>query len=287
MVPKTLIKFVMRSISSVLLISFLLITGMVQAQDSSSDQRPYNLFNPTPRAALREFSIDRPDITESPVSVDPGHFQFEGDLIKWTGEDQGNGLSTISLLNGLYKIGLTHSWDLQIGFEAYNIRELEEPCENCGQGDATEKGTGNATLRLKHNFWGNDGNTRTAFGMIPYVTLLKESKQKVYGIGFPFSYGLTETLDLGAQAQFDFNPGPGGDHELSYFQTIVLGGELVGRLDFYAEGMIIFYDSNTFIAANGGLIYNISPNVKLDLAANLGLNEGTPTRVYLGLSFRI
>jgi hypothetical protein len=97
---------------------------------------------------------------------------------------------------------------------------------------------------------------------------------------------LTDKLDLGAQAQFDFFPALSGT-EMSYFQTIVLGGALVGQLDFYLEGLVTFYqDANTY-SANGGLIYNVSDNVKVDVATNLGLNEGAPTRVYLGLSFRI
>jgi hypothetical protein len=39
--------------------------------------------------------------------------------------------------------------------------------------------------------------------------------------------------------------------------------------------------------ANGGVIYNTSPNVKIDLATNIGLTDESPSRVYLGLSFRI
>lgn len=269
----------MTRILKTLTVLFVFISGFSYGQQ----QKEYTILNPTPRSEMREFSIDRPDITESPISVDPGHFQFEGDLIKWTGEDQGDGFRTISLLNGLYKIGLTHSWDLQFGFELYNINQDPE-------GNEIDKGTGNATIRLKHNFWGNDGDTKTAFGIIPYVTFLKGSTQKAYGVGFPFSYSLSDNLDLGTQAQFDFLPsstGDAADNKLSYFQTLVLGGTLIGKLDFYVEGLIIFFEGERFVAANGGFIYNISDNCKIDLATNQGLTQGTPTRAYLGLSFRI
>src|SRR5688572_5942243 len=37
----------------------------------------YHLFNPTPRAQMREMSTDRPDQTESPYTVDAGHVQVE------------------------------------------------------------------------------------------------------------------------------------------------------------------------------------------------------------------
>ena len=44
---------------------------------ASPDKSDYTLFNPTPRDRLREMSTDRPDKTESPFTVDAGHFQIE------------------------------------------------------------------------------------------------------------------------------------------------------------------------------------------------------------------
>ncbi len=135
-----------------------------------------------------------------------------------------------------------------------------------------------STVRLKHNFWGNDGESRTALGIIPYVTFLKGSTRKNVRIaGIPFSFDITENLGLGAQAQFDFLPSDTGnedDNKLSYLQTLVLGGKLIGNLDFYAEGMIIFFEQERFVSANGGFIYNVSDNVKIDIAANMGLTQG-------------
>ncbi|HET9054226.1 MAG TPA: transporter, partial [Cyclobacteriaceae bacterium] len=187
-----------------------------------------------------------------------------------------------SVMSGLYKMGLTDAWDIHIGLELYNV--YQDP-----EGNTFEKGYGNTTIRLKRNFWGNDGNTRTAFGMIPYITFPTAAvdTEIIYGIGFPFSYTLTETLGAGAQFQFDFVPVPEGGHQLSYLQTIVLGGTLAGNLDFYIEGQGNFSTDQTTYSANGGLIYNVTGNVKVDVAANLGLTDETPSRVYLGLSFRI
>lgn len=232
---------------------------------------------------MRAFSIDRPDVTETAVSVDPGHFQFEGDLIKWSKGNQGNSNRTLSFVNGLYKMGLTHSWDIHIGIELYNIYQD-------GESKTTDQGYGATTIRLKHNFWGNDRKTRTAFGMIPYVTFLSGNpldSEVIYGVGFPFLYILNDRLDLGAQPQFDFIPDEHGNHDLSFFQTIVLGGPLIGKMDFYIEGLAVFSPGGEQFLINGGLIYNVSPNIKIDIAANQGLVKEAPTRIYIGLSFRI
>lgn len=251
-------------------------------QNEPESSKSYNLFRPVPKSEMRDFSIDRPDVTESPITVDAGHFQFEGDIFRVLKANRGASYRAFGVLNGLYKMGLNHSWDIHIGLELYNI--YQDP-----EGKTFEKGYGNTTIRLKRNFWGNDGNTRTAFGMIPYITFPTSAvdTEIVYGIGFPLSYNLSKTLDAGAQFQFDFVPDAEGGHQLSYLQTFVLGGTLIGNLDFYVEGQGNFSIETTTYSANGGIIYNVTDNVKVDVAANLGLTDETPSRVFLGLSFRI
>jgi len=251
-------------------------------EKDSANVKDYHLFNPVPKNAMRDFSIDRPDVTESPISVDAGHFQFEGDMYKWTGARQGKEDRTINVFSGLYKMGLTHSWDIHIGIEMYNIYQDAD-------GNTQEKGYGNTTIRLKHNFWGNDGDTQTALGMIPYVTFPTSPVDEdiLYGLAFPFSYGLSDNLDAGAQFQFDFAPDEKGNYVMSYLQTLVLGGSLVGNFDFYVEGTGVFSQGPTIYLANGGLIYNVNNNLKIDVATNIGLVKEAPTRAYLGLSFRI
>ncbi len=256
--------------------------AVIQTHVYSQKQKGYHLFNPAPQDIMREFSIDRPDVTESPITVDAGHFQFEGDLIKWTKASGGRAARSIAFFNGLYKMGLSHSWDIHIGIELYNIYQNPDA-------EKVDEGYGTTTVRFKHNFWGNDGGTKTAFGIIPYATFTAGNpfdSDVNFGFGFPFSYALNEDYDLGAQPQLDFIYN-GIDYELSYFQTVVIGGPVVGNLDFYLEGLAVFPKGDAQFLADGGLIYNVTRNVKVDVAANVGLNKPAPTRVYIGLSFRI
>jgi hypothetical protein len=244
----------------------------------------YTLFNPVPRESMREFSLDRPDITESPITVDAGHFQFEGDIVKWVKNTQGTSEKTISIWSGLYKIGLATNWDIHVGYELYNIYQDTE-------GNKVDDGSGALFFRLKRNFWGNEGDSKTALGMIPYISFTSgkpfdKDEEIQFGVGFPFSYTLSDNLGLGAQPQIDFVPNGENGHDLSFFQTIVFGGALIGNLDFYLEALAVFANENQYLF-DGGLIYNVTPNVKIDVATNIGLNDPAPTRVYLGLSFRI
>ena len=54
------------------------------------DKSIYHLFNPTPRGLLRDLSTDRPDMTESPYTVDAGRFQIEMSFADFT-YDRENG----------------------------------------------------------------------------------------------------------------------------------------------------------------------------------------------------
>jgi hypothetical protein len=259
-----------------------LIFGFTLTTISSFCQAPYSLFNPVPKSDMRIFSIDRPDVTESPMTVDAGHFQFEGDLYKWRKIYQTNAPRTVNVMNGLYKLGLTPRWDIHLGIELYNIYQNSE-------GRTLEKGYGNTMIRLKYNFWGNDGETRSALGMIPYVILptSKLDDDASFGVGFPFSYELGEQMSAGGQFQFDFLPDGQGSYDFNYLQTIVIGGAVVGPFDYFLEGVAIFSEGPSIFSLNGGILYNISPNVKIDVATNLGLVEEAASNVFLGLSFRL
>ncbi|WP_375396658.1 hypothetical protein [uncultured Sphingomonas sp.] len=50
-------------------------TPAISVENDAIDKSQYTLFDPTPRAAMRPFSTDRPDTTESPYTVDAGIFR--------------------------------------------------------------------------------------------------------------------------------------------------------------------------------------------------------------------
>src|SRR6185436_13756478 len=50
------------------------------AMEPAPDKSGYTFSNPTPDRLLRELATDRPDVTESPFTVDAGHVQLEMDF---------------------------------------------------------------------------------------------------------------------------------------------------------------------------------------------------------------
>ena len=86
-------------------LTLILLSDSARATDRSS----YHLFNPVPSNEMRPLATDRPDRTESPYTVDPGHFQFEIDLFNQVRDAS----TTESLVGGINaKAGLTDSIDL-------------------------------------------------------------------------------------------------------------------------------------------------------------------------------
>ena len=82
----------------------------------AADKTGYSLFNPTPRELWRPMSADRPDITESPYTVDAGVIQLEMSFFDYSknGSDETWTIAPINL-----KLGLTHNMDLQLVFDPY------------------------------------------------------------------------------------------------------------------------------------------------------------------------
>ena len=106
-------------------------------------------------AALRPLSTDRPDTTESPYTVDAGHFQFEMELATWARD---GGESEFSFMELNAKAGLSDSTDLQIVLPLFTHVE------------GGEEGFGDIEMRLKWNLWGNDSGP-TALALMPFIKL--------------------------------------------------------------------------------------------------------------------
>src|SRR5262249_50220944 len=150
--------------------------GIAAGAESASGVRPqvdkstFNLFNPTPKEYLSAMDTDGPGSTESPYTVDAGHFQVEMTTVDYTYDCESfNGVTQRTeewdIATMLLKIGLLNQLDFQVLLEPYNVRYEREDGTR-----VTRRGYGDTTVRVKYNFWGNDGG-RTAFAATPSVRI--------------------------------------------------------------------------------------------------------------------
>lgn len=261
------------------------------------DKSGQHLFNPTPAAFLRELSTDRPDKTESPYTVDAGHFQLEMDLATCTwNRDTSGGADTRTEAWGVapvnLKVGLLPDVDLQLVLETWNHIRTEDRVAGKVQ---RQSGFGDVTLRLKKNFWGNDGGP-TAFALMPFAKLPTNqdglgNNSVEGGVILPFAVELPAGWGMGLMTEFDvLRDDAGSGHHASFINSVTFSHDLVGRLGGYVE---FFSEVSTETGApwvgtvDLGLTYGLTDNLQLDAGVNLGVTDSADDlNPFVGLSCR-
>lgn len=254
-------------------------TDLPETMTAPVDKQAFNLFDPTPNSLLRELRTDRPDKTESPYTVDAGHFQLEMDVVSYTrdGSEASFAIAPVNL-----KMGLLNNVDLQFIAETYNIQR-----DRAGYGDAL--------VRLKVNFWGDDGGA-TAFGIMPFVKFPTSQ----HGLGnfaveggiiFPLAIELPRDFDLGAMTEVDYirNADNSGYHQ-EFINSVTIGHAIVGKLSGYAEffsAVSTERDAEWVGSFDFGFTYELTPNVQLDAGLNIGLTRAADDiNPFVGISVR-
>jgi len=273
--------------------------GPAGLRSAAVDKHRFTLFRPTPREAMREMSTDRPDATESPITVDAGHVQVEVSLIDYARRDDAGARTTaLSVLPANVKFGLSNDVDVQLVFTPHT--RVEEGAHGsqhrvAGFSDDTQ-------IRLKINLWGNDGPHPTfgdtAFGIMPFIKLPtgagELSNDHVEGgLIFPFAAALPAAWELGVIAEFDFVfDERAGGYGIHFVHTTTTGHEVpaVAGLGFFVEylGVAPFEGGGEYQAiASGGLTYAVSEDWGIDGGGQVGLSDSADDfTIFVGTSLR-
>lgn len=239
----------------------------------------YSVFNPRPSEDLREMSTDRPDTTESPISVDAGHVQVELDLVAYGLERGPVRTSTVDVASSNLKLGLTHSTDLQLVIEPYHR-------ERSGMSSATmatTAGYGGTAVRVKHNLWGNDGGA-TAAALLPFVS--RSGGAWGAGLAIPIGFELPGGFGSAVMPQIDVSD-IGGGSAISGMFTATTAHELAGPLAFYVEGAVMGSTDDVAVQADGGLTLAVGRDLQIDVGTRIGvIGEVPDIEVFTGVSAR-
>lgn len=256
-----------------------------------ADKSGYWLFNPTPRELMREMSADRPDGTESPITVDAGHVQVETSFFDYTyNKDGDERTNAFTVFDTNVKFGLTNNVDLQVVFGAYGEEKTTAPGP-----DERLNGFSDVTLRLKVNLWGNEGDSKTAFGIMPFITVptgTELSTEEAEG-GFIAMLGWDagENWGLGFMAEVDaVHNAEDGNHDAEFVHTAVLGVDLFGPVGAYFEyiGVVSGEEESDYQAYySSGLTLGVGDDIQLDIGARLGLTDASDDiTAFTGITFR-
>ena len=270
-------------------------TGPADAEtvaEAAPDKSVYNLFHPTPRPLLREMSTDRPDKTESPYTVDAGHFQFEMDLVTYTYDRSGPDTEAWSVAPVNLKLGLWNNVDLQVVLEPFNQVRVTGPMTGSRK---TRSGFGDVTTRLKVNLWGNDGGP-TALALMPFA-VFPSGQDGVGGGAFggglivPLAVELPRGWSMVVMTETDFLRGDEDpDYQALFVNSITFGHDLVGKLAGYVEffsEVSTERDARWVGTVDLGLTYGLTENLQLDAGINIGVTKSADDlNPFVGLSWR-
>jgi len=264
---------------------------------TAADKSAHSLAHPTPREQLRELSTDRPDKTESPYTVDAGHFQFEMDVLSYATahDDSGGGdlrTRALAIAPINVKVGLSANVDLQVVVDTYNRVRVTDRVANTVD---RRSGFGDITTRLKINLWGNDGG-KTAFAAMPFVKfptnqhdLGNDSIEG--GVILPLAVELSGGWGLGLMTEVDFLRNADDDgYDVSFINSITFSHDIAGKLGGYVEFIteISTADNSDWVGTlDLGLTYGLTDDVQLDAGINIGVTDAADDlNPFVGVSWR-
>lgn len=240
---------------------------------------------PTPTTALRELTTDRPDATESPYTVDAGRVQLELDAASHT-RDRRDGVRTTEWVLAPFNLryGLTPRTELAVIVTPH----LEVATRERNGSRSTVRGFGPTVLRMKVNFFGNDGG-ETALGLIADVKVPTAAdgldNDKVEGaLTFPVAYGLGWGWDGAAMTSVEFVHTDAGRRAV-WVNTITFARELAPEFGGFLEFTSAAGDGTHVATFNAGLTRRLGPRVQFDCGVNVGLSRAAADlTVFAGVS---
>lgn len=234
---------------------------------------------------LRELTTDRPDATESPFTVDPGHVQLEMDVASYT-RSRLDGVRTTEWVFAPFNLryGLTPYVEAGI-FIVPHVRVTEQDRNGPKQ---TVCGVGDTTLRMKINLRGNDGGS-TAFGLMADLKLPTAAdglgNDRTEGaVTFPIAYELGAGWEGAAMTAIEFAHTPRGRRAI-WVNTMTFARDIAPELGGFLELTSATGDGGHVATFNCGLTRALDPLTQLDCGVNLGLTRNAPDlSVFAGIS---
>lgn len=283
---------------------FLAIAGVLSAygtaQAEMADKSRYTLFNRTPDQLLRDVTTDRPDTTESPFTVDAGHFQFETTIFGYARsrpDDEGTFTRSYEYAPTNLRVGLTNWAEFNVLVSPHGVLKTR-PLDSV---EATRaSGPGGVDLRLKINLWGNDTFEKpgaTALGLLPFVTIPTDRDNGISptgtegGLIVPFAIKLSDKFSLGLNGGFHVvrNEDEPGTHT-EWLSSASLSFEWTDKFSTYYEfaGRYRAKEAGGDIGLLAtGFTYKLNKNLQFDAGVNFGVtNAADRFNPFVGISAR-
>ena len=236
---------------------------------------------------------DRPDFTESSVTVGRGVVQLESGYTYFFDDDGTTSLRAHTAPEALLRVGVLADWfELRLGYTW-----LEESTSTVGVGRTTINGSDDLYLGVKFALTGQAG-ILPEMALVPQMRVPSGSSditagETLPGVNWLYGWDVTEIISMGGQTQVNRRlDDETGEPYSEFSQSWTINYSLADRLGGYTEwfclapdGADTNHNENYF---DGGLTYKLTDNVQLDARAGVGLNAAaTDLFTGVGLSIRM
>ncbi len=219
----------------------------------------------------------RAQVTETPVTVEPGHFFLRMDAVTVgvnRDHTEPNRFTALGLASSILSIGMTQNTDVQVGAQFF-VRETFQ-----FRGTRTSRsGWGDTSLRMKWRFW-SDTALGASAAVIPYVKL----PSKTTGVGnnhaeggliLPWAMKLPLGTEVGAMAQWELKRNDANDgYDSRWYASAFVRQALVAGFGVYGEATLeaTSATSSSFVGgAGGGVTWDCSKFLQFDYGVSRGL----------------
>ncbi len=269
--------------------------------DQAVDKSQYNLFNPTPDDAMRGMDTDRPNITNTPHTIDAGHVQIETGLYDWShfhDRTHGNDVVTDALTFGHInaRLGVTNNFEVNATIDSYN---WVKSTDNIASQTTRFSGFGDTVIGGKLNLWGNEGGDEpwaSGFALQPQVKLPTAqtgigNNHVEWTMDAPFLINLVDGFHLGLESSLgqERNTANNG-YVVGWQNSASVDHVIFDAVDVYLEyAMHVTTETNTQPqqSIDVGFTYPVSDNLEIDSGVFIGANKATPGFEWTsGVSFR-
>jgi hypothetical protein len=245
---------------------------------------------------MREMSPDRPDKTDSPFTVDAGHFQLEMDYANFTYDAptaaHGNLKTEDSQIAPMnVKVGVLNNMDFQLVLSPYQWQRTEDTRTGAVEKDS---GFGDITPRVKVNLVGNDGGF-VVLALIPFVkfpTAQKNLGNGAYegGVGIPYAFNVPN-WDVGLQTTVSCDHNDIGEgYHAEIDNSISIGHAVIGKLEYHVEffsSVSTEQNSDWIGTFDTWFTYQAGKNLCLDAGVYIGVTQSANDwHPWVGMTWR-
>jgi hypothetical protein len=260
------------------------------SDDQAADKSAYDLFHPVPDNAIRGMDTDRPNVTNTPHTIDAGHVQIETGLYdashfhdRTHGGDVVTDTLTLGHINA--RLGLTDRVEINASIDSY---DRAKSTDNVA-GQATKfSGFGDTVIGGKLNLWGNEGGDDpwiSGFALQPQVKLPTAqsglgNNHVEWAIGAPFLINLVGGFHLGLETALgqERNTANSG-YVVGWQNSVSLDHVIFGGVDVYLEyaaRATTERGSQPRQTVDIGFTYPVTDNLAIDSGVFIGANKATP-----------